>query len=450
MLGTFASPWNCVYSAALLAIRSDLSQRESHGLRTVRLHRFRGRLRLDVRPSSTAISAKASPISTGLNPTRWKARRSSTPSRRARSTPISAACQPRRRGSPEARPWRRRHDLKRTVAHAFPRHLQQREATLQRRAGTPRAQSRHRSLGRREGSRPDHRDALCRRHLPARRPIRRDRGRDEENAGLRHRYRGRARRSPPAAQGSGAGKPDLRPDGSQRPADRRRFRHVSVDQWRQIGVNAKNVVVETPAMGRPFPKGAFEAIIDIYSALREEPTEQMTKYVSHDVSARSAGRFTDRELDKLWQDQALETDPAKRRPCSGHSRPGSTRSPIRSPWSGSNGGRNECGPEGLDLQPQQLPLPRSVFDLARRIVRRCGRPDRRAARSSCNNGSQLPVLRDRRRPAGRWRDRRRAPVPGRVGTDGMRLGCERKLSSSVRVHPVCCWRNCLPASASTA
>jgi len=86
-----------------------------------------------------------------------------------------------------------------------------------------------------------------------------------------------------------------------------------VDQWRQIGVNARNVVVETPPWAAALSEGSFTAIVDIYSALREEPTEQMTKYVSHDVSARSAGRFTDRELDKLWHDQALETDPAKRK-----------------------------------------------------------------------------------------------------------------------------------------
>jgi peptide/nickel transport system substrate-binding protein len=84
------------------------------------------------------------------------------------------------------------------------------------------------------------------------------------------------------------------------------------DQWRQIGVNARNVVVETPPWAAALSEGSYQVIIDIYSALREEPTEQMTKYVSHDVSARSAGRFTDRELDDLWHKQTLEQDKAKR------------------------------------------------------------------------------------------------------------------------------------------
>ncbi|MGQ3294743.1 MAG: hypothetical protein ACT6U0_21360, partial [Shinella sp.] len=84
------------------------------------------------------------------------------------------------------------------------------------------------------------------------------------------------------------------------------------DQWRQIGVNARNVVVETPPWAAAISDGSYQAIVDIYSALREEPTEQMTKYISHDVSARSAGRFTDRELDDLWRKQALEQDKAKR------------------------------------------------------------------------------------------------------------------------------------------
>lgn len=85
-----------------------------------------------------------------------------------------------------------------------------------------------------------------------------------------------------------------------------------IDQWRQIGVNVENNVVETPPWASAISEGSFEAIVDIFSALREEPTEQLTKYVSYDVSARSAGRFTDRELDALFSAQAVEPDPAKR------------------------------------------------------------------------------------------------------------------------------------------
>lgn len=86
-----------------------------------------------------------------------------------------------------------------------------------------------------------------------------------------------------------------------------------IDQWRQIGVTANNQVVETPPWAAAINNGDFQAITDIYSALREEPTEQMTKYVSFDQSARSAGRFTDRELDGLWVKQTTETDEAKRK-----------------------------------------------------------------------------------------------------------------------------------------
>jgi peptide/nickel transport system substrate-binding protein len=84
------------------------------------------------------------------------------------------------------------------------------------------------------------------------------------------------------------------------------------DQWSQIGVSVTNNVVETPPWAAAINSGEFEAIVDIYSALREEPTEQMTKYLSYDVSARSAGRFTDRELDDLWTAQSTEEDTAAR------------------------------------------------------------------------------------------------------------------------------------------
>ncbi|MDO5641145.1 MAG: ABC transporter substrate-binding protein [Paracoccus sp. (in: a-proteobacteria)] len=84
------------------------------------------------------------------------------------------------------------------------------------------------------------------------------------------------------------------------------------DQWSQIGVNVNNRVVETPPWATAINNGDFDVIVDIYSALREEPTEQMTKYISHHLSARSAGRFEDGALDDLWRAQAVEADPQAR------------------------------------------------------------------------------------------------------------------------------------------
>ena len=146
-----------------------------------------------------------------------------------------------------------------------------------------------------------------------------------------------------------------------------------IDQWRQIGVNANNVVVETPPWAAAINSGDFEAIIDIYSALREEPTEQMTKYVSHDVSARSAGRFTDRELDDLWTKQSTETDAGQASGAAARFREAALRAVLFAAGRLARARRgDEFGAQGLDLQPQQLPLSRPVLDLAGRIVRRAG------------------------------------------------------------------------------
>jgi peptide/nickel transport system substrate-binding protein len=86
-----------------------------------------------------------------------------------------------------------------------------------------------------------------------------------------------------------------------------------IDQWRQIGVNATSRVVEAPPWAAAMYNGNFEAIIDIATGLMEEPTDQMMKYVSSDVALRSAGRFTDRELDGLWVKQSTERNEAKRK-----------------------------------------------------------------------------------------------------------------------------------------
>jgi len=84
------------------------------------------------------------------------------------------------------------------------------------------------------------------------------------------------------------------------------------DQWRRVGVNAELKIVQTPEWASALTNGNFVAITDIYSALREEPTEQLTKYISYDLSHRSAGRFDDPVLDDIWARQAVETDPKAR------------------------------------------------------------------------------------------------------------------------------------------
>ncbi|WP_011583039.1 MULTISPECIES: ABC transporter substrate-binding protein [Chelativorans] len=84
------------------------------------------------------------------------------------------------------------------------------------------------------------------------------------------------------------------------------------DQWRRVGVNAELKIVQTPEWASALTNSNFVAITDIYSALREEPTEQLTKYISYDLSHRSAGRFDDPVLDDIWARQAVETDPRAR------------------------------------------------------------------------------------------------------------------------------------------
>ena len=61
--------------------------------------------------------------------------------------------------------------------------------------------------------------------------------------------------------------------------------------------------------------GTFEAAVDFTTEFADEPNIQWSKYISVDRSPAplNSARFTDRALDALYDQQSVETDPAKRR-----------------------------------------------------------------------------------------------------------------------------------------
>jgi peptide/nickel transport system substrate-binding protein len=85
-----------------------------------------------------------------------------------------------------------------------------------------------------------------------------------------------------------------------------------VDQWRQIGVKAEHAQVDVGALTNAMRSGAFDAIIDFVGEGVDDPSVQLARSVSADISSYNPARFIDREIDKLYTVIDTEFDPAKR------------------------------------------------------------------------------------------------------------------------------------------
>ena len=85
------------------------------------------------------------------------------------------------------------------------------------------------------------------------------------------------------------------------------------DQWRQIGVTAEPVPQETAPWQANLLAGNFEAISDFSADPVDEPTIQLERFTSFDRAPNNASRSIDRTLDDLFERQRREADPAARR-----------------------------------------------------------------------------------------------------------------------------------------
>jgi peptide/nickel transport system substrate-binding protein len=86
-----------------------------------------------------------------------------------------------------------------------------------------------------------------------------------------------------------------------------------IDQWRQIGVKAEHQQVELSAWYAAQNSGNFEAFVDSFTQFSDDPTNVLVKYISYDRAEVAVARATDRELDKLFDQQARTIDVAQRK-----------------------------------------------------------------------------------------------------------------------------------------
>jgi peptide/nickel transport system substrate-binding protein len=86
-----------------------------------------------------------------------------------------------------------------------------------------------------------------------------------------------------------------------------------IDQWRQIGLNVKQEVVEASVMVSVLRKGDFDVASDAQCSFVVEPDIDISKFQSVGVSDNNYARYKDPVLDDLFIKQARAVDPEERR-----------------------------------------------------------------------------------------------------------------------------------------
>jgi peptide/nickel transport system substrate-binding protein len=84
-----------------------------------------------------------------------------------------------------------------------------------------------------------------------------------------------------------------------------------IDQWRQIGVETEHIQANDVLYNNALNEGTFDVALSFQGDSVDEPTYQLTRYLSVDLSSNQ-GKYIDRELDRLFELQKDATDPEER------------------------------------------------------------------------------------------------------------------------------------------
>jgi peptide/nickel transport system substrate-binding protein len=85
-----------------------------------------------------------------------------------------------------------------------------------------------------------------------------------------------------------------------------------ISSWRAIGVTAKVEKLPTKAWQAALDGGNFAAALGFGADIVDDPTPQLSHYISSDLSPLNHARSTDRFLDALFIGQAVTSDPRER------------------------------------------------------------------------------------------------------------------------------------------
>jgi peptide/nickel transport system substrate-binding protein len=85
-----------------------------------------------------------------------------------------------------------------------------------------------------------------------------------------------------------------------------------VESWRQVGVTATQTKLGTREWQAALEKGEFDVAIDFGGDYFDDPSLQLVKFVSRDLSPANYSGSRDSFLDALYIGQAITTDRARR------------------------------------------------------------------------------------------------------------------------------------------
>ena len=85
-----------------------------------------------------------------------------------------------------------------------------------------------------------------------------------------------------------------------------------VDQWRRIGVQVEHLEIETSPYFEAIQSGNFDVAVNNISDFADDPSSQFNTLLSKNVSAIAYSRHSDAKLDQLFVQQAGEVDAVKR------------------------------------------------------------------------------------------------------------------------------------------
>ena len=85
-----------------------------------------------------------------------------------------------------------------------------------------------------------------------------------------------------------------------------------INEWRQIGVTAEHQQLDTRLYLNGLRGGNYEVGLDFNCDFMDEPNLQLIKYISADKSSINYARYKDPKLDELYEKQARATDPKER------------------------------------------------------------------------------------------------------------------------------------------
>ena len=85
-----------------------------------------------------------------------------------------------------------------------------------------------------------------------------------------------------------------------------------VDQWRRIGVIVEHTEIETSPYFQAIESGNFDVAVNNISDFADDPSAQFNTQLSKKMSVSSYSRHSDDKLDGLFVSQARELDPVKR------------------------------------------------------------------------------------------------------------------------------------------